>query len=168
MPAPSRTPLLFGLLAALGCNAVAGVNGSPTMDPGQDCMRCHAPKDSEPGDTGAAADRTWTVAGTVFADPQAAVDAGLEDAEILVTDDAGTKLTLLSNQAGNFYTGETLMPPLHVEVQWGAHRMRMVESPPFGFSCNACHNANPVPVATFTTPAPGELFVPTDVDGGKP
>jgi mono/diheme cytochrome c family protein len=152
----------------VGCDAVAGVNGSPTMEPGQDCMQCHAPKDSIPGATGQAADRTWTVAGTVFADPQARLDAGLEDAEILVTDDAGTALTLLSNEAGNFYTGETLVPPLHVQVQFGAHRMRMVESPPLGFSCNACHTANPVAVGSFTTPAPGELFVPTTTDGGQP
>jgi hypothetical protein len=163
--------LALGLaFIAVGCDAVAGVNGSPSMDPGQDCMTCHAAKSGCPPGltcTGQAADSTWTVAGTVFADPAAQLDAGLEDAEILVTDDAGTALTLLSNEAGNFYTGETLVPPIHVEVQWGAHRMRMVESPPFGYSCNACHSAIPIPVPNFS-PAPGELFVPTTPAGTPP
>jgi len=164
-----RTHLLIGLLATGGCNAVAGIDGVPSMNPGQDCMRCHATKGSQPGYTGQASDTTWTVAGTVFADPEARIDAGLENAEILITDDAGTKLTLLSNEAGNFYTGETLVFPIHVEVQWGTHRMRMVESPPIG-GCNACHTyptPSFAPVANFS-PAPGRLFVPTTPAGTPP
>jgi hypothetical protein len=123
-------------------------------------MQCHSAK-------GQASDRTWTVAGTVFADPAARLDGGVENAEILITDDAGTELTLLSNEAGNFYTGETLVPPIHVQVQWGTHRMRMVESPPIG-SCNACHTSPPVAAVTNFSPAPGRLFVPTTPSGSQP
>lgn len=143
---------LVALLVVLaGCYDVSGLQ-TPSMTPGQDCMVCHSAN-------GTASARVWTVAGTVFADPQAAPDAGLLNAEILITDANRTQLTLRANEVGNFYTAEALVPPLHVEAQWGDHRMRMVEPPPTG-SCNTCHTLPQASVGGFP-PAPGRLFVPT-------
>lgn len=135
------------------------------MTPGQDCMQCHTAN-------GLASARVWTVAGTVYADPLAEPDGGLLNAQILVMDHVGTQLTLLSNEAGNFYTAEPLVPPIQVEAQWGDHRMRMVEPPTavqpcatcppaVSFSCNACHTVPPGLLdGGLPLLAPGRVFVP--------
>ncbi|MHB1845154.1 MAG: hypothetical protein ACYCWW_10005 [Deltaproteobacteria bacterium] len=141
-------------LGAAGCYDVSGLQGTPSMLPGSNCMQCHSA-------TGTAPQRTWTLAGTVYGDPKAATDAGLLDAEILVTDSSGQSLTLVADDVGNFYTGETLTPPLRVEAQWGDHRMRMDLPPPIGVSCNACHSDQPQAILQGYPPAPGRLFVPT-------
>ncbi len=160
--------LAFFFVFAGGCSDVAGWSGTPDMWPGQDCMACHSAG-------GLASGRQWTVAGTVFPAPDAPPDAGVANAEVLVTDANGTALTLLTNSAGNFYTAETLQPPIHVEVQYGGKRMRMAEPPPAtgpggtAVSCNACHVLPPPqvpPVANFL-PAPGRIFVPIESDGGS-
>ncbi|MHB1845934.1 MAG: hypothetical protein ACYCWW_13995 [Deltaproteobacteria bacterium] len=133
-------------------DAVSGYAGTPAMDPGQNCMICHAANLR-------AATRPWTVAGTVYGSATAAVDAGVPDALVLVTDGAGKSLTLVSNAAGNFYTDEPLQFPLsRLEVDRGGVRMAMNLSsslvPPALGSCNQCH-AQP---SAFN--APGRLFVP--------
>lgn len=176
-----RAPTLaLGLaLAALGtvfgCEDISGLNGQPNMYPGQDCMLCHVA-------TGIAPGRQWSVAGTVFASPTAEVDAGLQDAEILVSDSATPPktLTLRSNSVGNFYTAESLLQPIHVAIQYGGQRYQMQESPPTG-ACNLCHaitttaTGKTVPIASpppyqgfdYGGRAPGRLFVPMS-DGGQP
>jgi hypothetical protein len=166
--APS-VALLAALLAG-GCYDVAGLNGTPIMQPGQDCMKCHTAG-------GQASGHQFTVAGTIFAGPNSPLDAGVQDAEVLIVDAAGTKLTLLTNQVGNFYTSEVLKPPIHIDVQWGDHRMRMVEPPPAPdgglitpISCNLCH-AYPTPLKAPVggfSPAPGRIFVPGDTPVVQP
>ncbi len=156
-------------MAAAGCYDVSGLNGVPVMYPGSDCMQCHTAG-------GKASGHQFTVAGTVFPDPKASADAGLQGAEVLIVDSVGTKLTLLTNEAGNFYTSEVLVPPIHVDVQWGDHRMRMVEPPPAPdgglgpVSCNLCHTfpaPSAAPVANFP-PAPGRIFVPGSAAAAAP
>ncbi len=158
-----RSEILLVALLAGGCYDVSGLYGTPSMLPGSDCMQCHSA-------TGTAAQRTWTLAGTVFPDPKSPADAGLSNAEILVTDSSSPNraLTLVADDVGNFYTSETLTPPLRVEAQWGDHRMRMDLPPPPGISCNSCHSAAPQPIVNGFPPAPGRLFVPTTApaDGG--
>lgn len=171
-----RAPLLrrrwtkgtFVALALAGCYDVSGLDGVPSMLPGADCMSCHVA-------SGKASGHQFALAGTVYADPHAGVDAGVQHAEVLVVDSVGTKLTLLTNDTGNFYTSEVLVPPIHVDVQWGEHRMRMVEPPPgpdggmsLPISCNLCHTyPTPLtaPVPGFS-PAPGRIFVPTGSGAG--
>ncbi|MHB8417674.1 MAG: hypothetical protein ACYDCL_06335 [Myxococcales bacterium] len=158
------------LLASAGCYDVSGLNGVPVMLPGQDCMRCH-------NANGAAYGHQFTVAGTVFPDLKSQVGDGVQGAEVLIVDKVGTKLTLLTNESGNFYTSEVLVPPIHVDVQLGNHRMRMVEPPPAPdgglttpISCNLCHTyptPGQAPVAGFS-PAPGRVFVPVDTPAAKP
>jgi hypothetical protein len=155
---------LLTLLAAGGCwQEVAGLEGSPGMMPGSNCIDCHR--------AGGAADfHQFSVAGTVYASPDAGENDGVQGVEILVTDGAGRKLTLTSNGAGNFYTAEPLVAPIMVAAQWGQTRMFMAESPPAGVpdghtgvsvGCALCHTLPPGNGGVaFAPPAPGRLFVP--------
>ncbi len=177
MRGPLLTACVLGLWA---CNApaqgdggagpldvVAGFSGSPTMNPGLDCLSCHSATATLtcPVPPCRASYRPWTVAGTVYGDPNADAEAGVPNVEILVVDSAGKALTLVSNEVGNFYTAEPLTFPLtSVQVQNERHRMIMNLQPatvvlqgaagvPIG-SCNLCHSQP----AGFG--APGRLFVP--------
>jgi len=145
-----------------GCEDVAGLDGSPVMMPGQNCLQCHV-------EGGSASFHAFSVSGTVYASPDAGENEGVQGVEILVTDANGRKLTLVSNGVGNFYTAEDLVPPLSVQAQWGQTRMAMVESPPSGQSghpparapCNLCHQNPPQnPVGDNFQTAPGRIFVP--------
>jgi hypothetical protein len=146
-------------------DVVAGWSGSPTMNPGLDCLSCHC----QGSPTCYGSYKPWSIAGTVFSSPDAQEDAGQPNVEILITDANGGQLTLISNSAGNFYTQEPLAFPLKsLMLQNKTHRMQMnvsTASPPGipnlgsqsninGISdCNSCH----------TLPsdynAPGRLFV---------
>ena len=123
------------------------------MNPGFDCASCHAP-------TGRAHDRLWTVSGTVFTDSSVLSDAGLEGAQVLITDINGKQLTLRTNAVGNFYTAEPLGALTDVEVQHGQRRLIMNLAVFDGGdlsvigSCNHCHQ-NP-----GINGAPGRIFVP--------
>lgn len=140
---------------------IAGFSGLPTMQPGVDCLSCHAAG-------GRAAERPWTVAGTVFPSVDAGLSSGLEGAQVLLTDTAGRQLTLTTNAAGNFYTAEALADLADVQIQRGQRRVRM-ELPAVGGgsllllgSCNRCHQDQPkagAPVLGIQG-APGRLFVP--------
>jgi hypothetical protein len=143
---------------------IAGFSGVPVMNPGFNCMLCHS------ADGGASA-KQWTVAGTVFPSANSPTNAGLQGAQILVTDKFGTQLTLTSNAAGNFYTDQPLGPLTDIEVQNGGQRLVMqlgVVSNDAGLliplgSCNFCHTLSPsaAPGGPLgIVGAPGRLFVP--------
>jgi hypothetical protein len=141
-------------------DAISGYSGSPVMNPGDDCLSCHV-------QGGLASGRPWTLAGTVFPAVDASPDAGLAQAQILVTDANGKQLTLLSNAAGNFYTAEPLADLVDIEIQKGDRRMIMQTSVVGGGalqlvgSCNSCHLVSATPGATLgLNGAPGRLFVP--------
>ncbi len=137
--------------AALLAAACGIPDEGPAMRPGDDCLSCHNGADAP----------AWTVAGTVFSDPNASVAAGEEGAEVIVTDAQNRTITLKSNSAGNFYTAEALAFPLAVKIQRGSYVMEMGEAPASG-SCNSCHT---VPAQDG---APGRLFVPYQSLSRKP
>jgi hypothetical protein len=147
---------------------ISGYSGIPTMNPGIPCMCCHSAKGSA-GDCPAnassnAVHRPWTVAGTVYDRPDAGSDAGVAGAEVLITDSNNRQLTLVTNEAGNFYTGEALLFPLtDVQIQRGTKRMVMnlrafkrANAPDPSGDCNSCHNTSAQPGGV----AVGRLFVP--------
>jgi hypothetical protein len=101
---------------------------SPMMRPGQDCLGCH----------GANADRHWYAAGTVYADPRAKAEEGVQGAEVVITDAKGRRISLKTNGAGNFYTAETLVFPARVEVRRNGKVNQMPIDVPQG-GCNGCH-----------------------------
>jgi hypothetical protein len=132
----SAATLAFGLVACVP-------NDGPSMLPGEDCLSCH-------NGTRAGA---WTVAGTVYSDPNAPTYAGEEGAQVIVTGADGKVLTLTSNSVGNFYTAEAIAKPFTVVIQRGSFKMVMTAPPTTG-ACSACHTVPP------TDGAPGRLFVP--------
>jgi hypothetical protein len=169
----SRAALMFGLLLSSCGNQsgtlpegdpfdqIAGQSGLPTMSPGSSCLVCHV-------NNGLATDRPWSVAGTVFGSPSSGLDGGVSGASILLTDSHGKQITLISNVAGNFYTGESFANLVDVEVQLGNQRLTMTLADG-GVSlatisdCNRCHQLSGSPGASGplgVAGAPGELFVP--------
>ena len=131
------------------------------MNPGSSCLICHV-------SGGLATDRPWSVAGTVFGSPASGLDGGLSGVQILLTDSHGKQITIISNVAGNFYTGETFADLVDVEVQLGSQRLAMTlgdggASPSAIGDCNRCHQLSTSPGASGplgVAGAPGELFVP--------
>jgi hypothetical protein len=83
------------VLVAVALLAGCAPEDGPLMAPGQDCLECH---------TGGEANR-WTAAGT-----------WVRGARITVTDANGKTVPMRGNDVGNFYTAESLTPPLTVSV----------------------------------------------------
>jgi hypothetical protein len=126
--------VLLTALVQLACDP-GPLDNSPLMRPGENCVACHRSDSRAPG-------RSWTAAGTVF---DAHGTSGVEGAEVLVVDARGIALTLTTNGAGNFYTGETLVPPftkisLGYNGSWQDMPLSSAQGPVDG-SCNYCHSA---------------------------
>jgi len=138
-----RRLALVTTLASLACVPEEG----PLMQPGRNCMECH-------GGSGEDDARPWTLAGTVYAAPNAPHQAGVEGVRVHVTDSKGFDFRLRSNQAGNFYTAEALSFPLAVCLERDGAGTTCMESPVEHGSCNACHTVPP------TENAPGRLTQP--------
>jgi hypothetical protein len=105
-------PVVAALLLS-GCVPAEG----PMMKPGADCLACH--------DGGTA--RRWTVAGTW----------GGQGNHVAIQDANGKSLGLTTNDAGNFYTAESLVFPLQVSVNGTPMPGGLSASQ--GGSCNRCH-----------------------------
>ncbi len=137
------------ILAIVLFAAACGIpENGPIMQPGADCMSCHAAA----ANVGAP---VWTVAGTLYAAPDAPQSAGVSGGRVFIVDAIGRSFTLNTNSAGNFYTAEQLTFPIHVQAEVNGTRMAMVSSPASG-SCNSCHGQPP------SEGAPGRLFVPAE------
>ncbi|MBI4701456.1 MAG: hypothetical protein HY744_09900 [Deltaproteobacteria bacterium] len=137
----TATAVDAGVEAAAECDAAAldWGRGGPVMLPGTDCLRCHL-------DSGRAK-LVLAAAGTVFSGPDC--PAGVEGATVRLWDDVGRSLDLVSNEVGNFYTSEPLVPPLRaaVDLQGVVAEMR---EPTISGSCGACHAAGSA--VGFVTP----------------
>lgn len=130
--------LLMALLAA-GCVPEEG----PAMDPGQNCLRCHGGVPAGSGKSHSDA-RAWSFAGTVYTSFSAAATEGIQGATVTVTDATGRTLSVRSNAVGNFYTAETMTPPLQgICVECNGVSRCMPGTAPHG-ACNFCHAVPPV------------------------
>jgi hypothetical protein len=131
---------LAGSVVLLGC----GSENSPIMRPGEDCLSCHSVG-------GRARSLPWSAAGTIYAtadaDPQT---GGVMGVHVLLTDALGKKVSLVTNQVGNFYTAETMTPPIAAEIDQGGATIPMMRQPVpddvygpnsgmQGVGCNGCH-----------------------------
>jgi hypothetical protein len=103
---------------------------SPTMKPGEDCLRCH----------GAGSELHWYAAGTVYLDKQTKAGDGVQGIEVVLTDAHGRTISLETNGAGNFYTAEALAFPAKAEVRRKGKTLAMPIEVPEG-GCNSCHTA---------------------------
>jgi hypothetical protein len=159
---PGGWSLVIGLVVC-GCADIAGFDGNPQMNPGQDCLSCHSAG-------GQASGLTFSVGGTVYPQALAGAEGGLFDAEIDITDLGGRHFTLRSNGAGNFYSAEAIVFPATVAVTVGGQTLSMEKQSPTG-QCNACHgvltNADntlrPLPLPPFGEDgglgiAPGSIY----------
>ena len=106
-------------------------HGGDRMFPGSDCLACHA--------TGGAATSLFSAAGTVFENRDCPV--GVQGAVIELEDAAGVRIQLVTNEVGNFYSEEALVPPFTVSMQVGGRVFSMLSKAPVG-SCNTsgCHS----------------------------
>ncbi len=114
-------------------------NEGPMMAPFQDCLRCHSSR----GDA-----RTWTAAGTWY-----------KGSHITLVDSVGKTVSLTGNDAGNFYTAESLAFPVTAYV----NGKMMPAATSYG-GCNVCHHAETITVGPLM--APGEPCLSCHGPGG--
>ncbi len=119
----------------------------PTMRAGDNCLGCHfdgfGDDDAPP----------FTAAGTVFDSPTAG-DCGVEGAVVTVIKADGTPLELVTNEVGNFYTSEPLMPNFMPSLSIDGNTIQMQSETPDIAACNGCHSDPP------TGGAPGKIYIP--------
>ena len=129
--------------AAAATLAACVPDNGPLMRPGDDCLRCHggSPGGAEEGLETRQATR-WSLAGTVYATVDAAPGAGVQGAHVQVTDAKGFAFQLQTNEAGNFYSAESVAFPLHVCVDRNGKLSCMDTPVPHG-ACNFCHTVPP-------------------------
>jgi hypothetical protein len=128
-------------------NTWTGGEESALMDPGDDCIGCHA-KGEGP---------RFDIAGTVMNDSHDDTNCdGVSDVQVVITGADGTTLTLTANSAGNFShseKGSAVMFPIHAKVVANGKERAMV-SPQSTGACNSCHTADGL------NGAPGRIVAP--------
>lgn len=124
-----------------------GNQESPQMHPGGACITCHS-KGEGP---------KFSLAGTVFPTAHEPIDCngveGANDVHVVVTDAAGTVLTLSVNAAGNFYSTKPIVYPFHAKVVTAGQERAMGIAQMTG-DCNSCHTEN------GANGAPGRIMLP--------
>jgi hypothetical protein len=120
----------------------------PRMLPGRNCLACHT-------DAGIASSWPWTVAGTVFAAPDAPCDGGIGGVSVQLIGPGGqVVLTLATNLSGNFYSSEALPDtPLTARLSQGTTTMEMTHARQV-MDCNRCHYQD------SGAQVPGRLYLP--------
>lgn len=126
-----RSHRIAAALAALTAAACVPEDG-PLMDPGKDCLECHGRGDA-PG---------WTFAGTVFQDEESPAPDGVRGVRVHATDATGRRVSVTSNEAGDFYLADRLTFPLRVAIERGG-RVEEMELPVEYGGCNLCHATPP-------------------------
>jgi hypothetical protein len=126
-----------------------GNQGSPSMDPGQACIGCHAKSGGEAP--------PFAVAGTVYPtahEPDNCNGAsGSGGATVVITGADGRVLTLAPNGVGNFsYEGALALPYLAKVTYMG--RERVMGTSQTSGDCNSCHTQ------AGTMNAPGRILLP--------
>ncbi len=118
------------LLAFAACIPTDG----PMMKPFQDCTGCHSSKGNA---------KAWSVAGT-----------WRSGVTVAVVDANGKTVTMRGNDAGNFYTRETLAFPLTVSVDGVVMKDSGTGAPiPLYYGgCNACHRAESITTGPLMAP----------------
>ena len=132
-----------------GVQWTGGNEGNAEMNPGQDCVACHAKEGEGP---------TFAIAGTVFSSIQEADNCyGASGAEVIITGSDGKEFVLAANAAGNFSLDKSasaeLKIPYTAKVRVGTKENAMV-TPQVAGSCNSCHTKN------GANAAPGRVMTP--------
>jgi hypothetical protein len=145
-------PLPFGLeqtevteTCSTGLMWSQGVDGSPHMLPGANCLNCHQ----------GGIQPNFHVAGTIhgaLGDEDAC--AGVEGVQVEITDVTGETYTFETNAAGNFYGVATdIQPPYRATLRYEG-RERSMNFEVNELACNRCH------AQVGVDGAPGRILVP--------
>jgi hypothetical protein len=127
-----------------------------TMQPGDDCLRCH----SSGSDYPTAPD--FSAAGTVFPSLDAPATSGVPGVGVeLLGPDGALLARLETNSVGNFYTTMPLPDGFRVRLDHAGEQLEMPCPPPAG-NCGACHSLPPLGEAR------GRIFVPGGGMLGEP
>jgi hypothetical protein len=124
--------------------------GSVLMHPGDACITCHRTHFNAP---------SFAFAGTVYPTAHEPTNCdgadGLDGDEmhVIVTDANGTVQDVLANQAGNFYSYNTIRFPITAVVTYQG-RTRAMTTPASSGDCNSCHTEN------GDNAAPGRIMLP--------
>lgn len=134
-------------VCASGEQWTGGNQESPLMNPGQDCITCHASGEGP----------SLVAAGTVYAALHEADDCyGQSGVTVELTGANGQKLTTTTNASGNFYfnaRGSSLVMPFTAKVIANGVERVMV-TPQSSGNCASCHSA------TGDNGAAGRITVP--------
>lgn len=132
-------PVLDGTVEDQG-NETSGIPQGELHRAGQRCTACHQ-------EGGEASDSPFTLAGTVFAQPNRQIGVGA--AEIRLTDADGTKFTAKTNCVGNFFIKSSEWQPrfpILVDIAKGPVRRSMRSPIGRATDCAECHTLSfPVP-----------------------
>ncbi len=121
-----------------------GNDESPLMNPGEDCVACHASGEGP----------HFTLAGTVMGDMGDPDDCnGVDGVIVRVTDADGNLTELTTNSAGNFYTNDPITLPYTIELDRDGVTSSMSAEQEDG-ACAACHTAE------GRNGAPGRVVAP--------
>jgi hypothetical protein len=131
---------------ASGTRWAGGDAESPLMHPGADCIGCHSSGEGP----------NFVIAGTV----QAAIDDptdcyGVPGATVTITDATGKSVSVLTNDAGNFYVSarDALTMPIQARVAFDGRERAMAGAQMTG-ACASCHTTS------GANGAPGRILVP--------
>jgi len=128
---------------ASGTQWQGGESGS-AMDPGRDCIACHAQGEGP----------NYVIAGTVYQNAGEADDCGgVSGVTVEITGADLNVTTLTTNSAGNFYSRASIAMPYGVKLTSNNGTRIMVAHQSVG-ACNSCHTQ------TGANAAPGRIMAP--------
>jgi hypothetical protein len=115
------------------CSSGSASRGTQSMNPGKDCVSCHAGQ--------------LYAGGTVYAtahEPNLCV--GVQAVNVVFTGANGQTVTVPTDDLGNFILGDYLPEPIHVKLQYNGKERSMVAALPSdpsgnGVGCNGCHTS---------------------------
>lgn len=114
---------------------VGGTSGSSLMQPGGNCIRCHADSSGGP---------EFLFAGTIYRSASAETQCfGVEGATVVVTGENGESVEMPTNEAGNFFVetedAPELTAPYSAKVVYEGRERVMTEAL-YSNNCVDCHS----------------------------
>jgi hypothetical protein len=144
---PVNDPINAAPTCTSGQSWTGGNDGSSRMHPGVACISCHDSSREAP---------RFGLAGTVYPtghEPDDCNAAGVNGAQVIITDANNATTTLTVNSVGNFYLQRTIALPYHAQLVFNGKTRAMSAAQTSG-DCNSCHTQN------GANSAPGRITLP--------
>jgi mono/diheme cytochrome c family protein len=150
---PAGSCTVTGTATCQSGKSYSGGGGSAYMNPGMACITCHKSNGDGP---------VFQIAGTVFPalhEADKCISAVGTSVTVVITDAAGTVVTLPVNSSGNFSYGGSrrsgaLQLPFTAKVVAADGKVRAMSSPQENGDCNSCHTVG------GANGAPGRIMAP--------